>query len=390
MRKRVVYWGLGAAMLIILGSVPFLLAAREEPTPSEQPVAVSASEHNETVNALKPPKRARPVIALVTLNDATEVSDFLVAYGILSEADVADVTVVAPEAGSVKLYPGLGLRVETQTTMRAFEERYPEGADYVVVPAMAPRDKPQVTNWIKTQYAKGAKIVSICNGTLTLAAAGLLDGRRATAHWSEIQGLRSEHPTLQWVPDRRYVVDRGILTSTGVSASVPVAITLVEAIGGRPHAEKLAKTLGVATWDARHQTQAFQLTREHKKTFLRNKMSIWRHETLGLPVERNIDEIALGLTVDAYSRTEMTKLITVGKGSDGVTTRHGLVIYPDTPAGVAAVDAMLPALPLDAAALTLDRELARMASRYDRPTAAFVALTLEYPWTGVHGEEIRK
>ncbi|WP_316977987.1 DJ-1/PfpI family protein [Shumkonia mesophila] len=380
MRKRVWYLGLGGALLVAVGAVPFLLAAGDEPAPSVAPIAIPAGEHAQTLAALKPPKRARPAIALLTLNDATEVSDFLVAYGILGEADVADVTVVAPEAGPVKLYPSFNLRVEAQATLRAFEERYPEGADYVVVPAVQPRDDARVVNWIKAQHAKGAKIVSICNGTLTLAAAGLLDGRRATAHWSEVQGLREAHPTLQWVPDRRYVVDRGILTSTGVSASIPVAITLVEAIGGRAAAEKVAKTLGVATWDARHATRAFQLTREHKKTFLRNKMSLWRHETLGLPVERDVDEIALGLTVDTYFRTEMTRLTTAGTGDEGVKTRRGLVIYPDTSAGVAAVDAMLPAPPSGAVSRTLDRELARIASRYDRPTAAFVALTLEYPW----------
>jgi hypothetical protein len=184
------------------------------------------------------------------------------------------------------------------------------------------------------------------------------------------------------VADRRYVVDNGVLTSTGVSASVPVTLTLIEAIGGREPAERVAKVVGVAEWDARHATRAFQLTSEHKKTFLRNTMTIWRHETLGLPVERDVDEIALGLTVDAYSRTEMTRLMTVGPGEEGVRSRHGLVVYPDAPAAAATVDAMLPAPPADAVARTLDRELARMANRYDPPTAAFVALTLEYPWTG--------
>jgi transcriptional regulator GlxA family with amidase domain len=384
MRKRVWALGLGGALLIFAGAVPFLLAEGEGPAsaPTRAPPAISADEHARTLEALKPPKRERPAIAIVTLNDSTEVADFLVAYGMLRQADVADVTVVAPEAGPVRLYPSLDLRIESQATMQAFEERHPDGADYVVVPAMEPRDDARVTGWIKAQHAKGAKIVSICNGALTLAAAGLLDGRRATAHWSEIQGLRERHPTLQWVADRRYVVDNGVLTSTGVSASVPVAITLIEAIGGREPAERVAKVVGVAEWDARHATRAFQLTREHQKTFLRNKLAIWRHETLGLPVERDVDEIALGLTVDAYSRTEMTRVMTVGPGGEGVRSRYGLVVYPDAPAEAAAVDAMLPAPPADAVAQTLDRELARMANRYDRPTAAFVALTLEYPWTG--------
>jgi putative intracellular protease/amidase len=384
MRKRVLALGLGGALLAIAGAVPFLLAEGEGPAsaPTRAPPAISADEHARTLDALKPPKRGRPAIAIVTLNESTEVADFLVAYGMLHRADVADVTVVSPEPGRVRLYPSLDLRVEAQATMRDFEERHPDGADYVVVPAMEPRDDARVTGWIKDQHAKGAKIVSICNGALTLAASGLLDGRRATGHWSEIEGLRERHPTLQWVADRRYVVDNGVLTSTGVSASVPVTLTLIEAIGGREPAERVAKVVGVGEWDARHATRAFELTREHKKTFLRNTMTIWRHETLGLPVERDVDEIALGLTVDAYSRTEMTRLMTVGPGEEGVRSRHGLVVYPDAPAAAATVDAMLPAPPADAVARTLDRELARMANRYDRPTAAFVALTLEYPWTG--------
>lgn len=381
MRMRLLLAGLGGALLIFAGAVPFLLAADEDTAPSPSvAVAIPAAEHARTLAALKPPKRARPAIALLALNDSTEVSDFLVAYGILREADVADVTVVAPEAGPVRLYPSLDLRVEAEATLREFEARHPEGADYVVVPALEPRNDPRAIDWLKAQHAKGAKIVSICNGSLTLAAAGLLDGRRATGHWSEIEGLQERHPTLQWVADRRYVVDRGILTSTGVSASIPVAITLVEAIGGRAPAERVAKTVGVTDWDARHASRAFQLTREHKKTFLRNKIAIWRRETLGLPVERDVDEITLGLTVDAYSRTEVTRLMTVGPGGDGVRSRRGLVIHPDTSAKAASVDAMLPKPPAEAAASTLDRELARMASRYDRPTAAFVALTLEYPW----------
>jgi len=309
MRKRLLLAGLGGALLIFAGAVPFLLAAGDEPAPvpSMATAAIPAAEHARTLDALKPPKRARPAVALLALNDATEVSDFLVAYGILREADVADVTVVAPEAGPIRLYPSVDLRVEAEATLREFEARHPDGADYVVVPAIKPRDDARATEWLKAQHAKGAKIVSICNGSLTLAAAGLLDGRRATAHWSEIEGLRARHPTLQWVPDRRYVVDRGVLTSTGVSASIPVAITLVEAIGGRAPAERVAKTVGAAHWDARHASRAFQLTREHKKTYLRNRLSLWRRETLGLPVGRNVDEITLGLTVDAYSRTEMTR-----------------------------------------------------------------------------------
>ena len=227
----------------------------------------------------------------------------------LAESGVADVTVVAASADPIRLYPGIS--VETQATTATFDASHPEGADYVVVPAMEPRNDPAVIAWIQAQHGKGAKIISICNGALTLAAAGLLDGRRATSHWHDIAQLRADHPTMQWVRDRRYVVDRGVATSTGVTASIPLMTALVEAIGGRAEAERLATRLGVANWDARHNSSAFQLSLAHRKTYVRNKLSFWRHEAVGIRVDDGVDEIALGLLVDANSRTELTKVITV-------------------------------------------------------------------------------
>ena len=191
----------------------------------------------------------------------------------LAESGVADVTVVADRTDPIRLYPG-GIRVEPQATTAQFDAPYPDGADYVVVPAMEPRNDPAVIAWIKAQHGKGAKIVSVCDGSLTLAAAGLLDGRRATGHWYSIKQLQAKHPTMQWVRDRRYVVDRGVATSTGITASIPLMMALVEAIGGRAKAEKLAMRLGVANWDARHSSSAFQLTFAHRKTFVRNRVEL--------------------------------------------------------------------------------------------------------------------
>jgi len=378
MRRRTLFISLGAAAVLAVGFLPVLLAPRGEPTASFAPDRVSPAEHRQTIEALKPPKRQRPAIAILALNEGTEVSDFLSAYGVLAESGVADVTVVADRTDPIRLYPSI--RVETQATTARFDASHPEGADYVVVPAMEPHNDPAIIAWIKAQHGKGAKIVSICNGSLTLAAAGLLDGRRATGHWYSIKQLQTEHPTMKWMRDRRYVVDRGVATSTGITASIPLMMALVEAIGGRAEAEKLSMRLGVANWDARHSSSAFQLTFEHRKTFVRNKLAFWRHETIGIKLDDNVDEIALGLMVDANSRTELAKVVTVGGAGGFVQSRRGLRLRPDAPAAAAGTDTVLQ-LQSDQPVRTLDRELARIVSRYDGPTAAFVALTMEYPWS---------
>jgi putative intracellular protease/amidase len=387
MRNRLIFIGIGAIALLLVAA-PLVLAPASLPAPSPSAVAIDNTEHARTIEAMRAPKRARPVIAILALNEATEVTDFLVPYGVLRRADVADVTVVAERAAPVPLHPFSALargpellRVEPQSTTRAFDERYPDGADYVVVPAMEPRNNQFVMDWIVAQRRKGAKIFSVCAGSITLAAAGLLDGRRATTHWAYIRDLQKAHPTMQWVQDRRYVADNGISTSTGITASIPVTVALVEAIAGREKAERLAQDLGVANWDARHQSSAFQLTWEHQKTFLRNWLSIWRRETLGVPVNEGVDEIALGLTVDAYSRTALSTVVTVGSSGEAVRSRHGLMIRPNTSSQSAAVDHMLPPPRSETSARAIDRELAHIASRFGRPTADIVALVIEYPWS---------
>ena len=89
-------------------SLPPASAARAAPP-------IAKEEADATVAALKPPKRQRPLIAIVGINEATEATDYLMPYGILRRADVADVVALATEPGPVTLYPAL--KVEPQATV---------------------------------------------------------------------------------------------------------------------------------------------------------------------------------------------------------------------------------------------------------------------------------
>jgi transcriptional regulator GlxA family with amidase domain len=384
MRKRTIFAGIGVIVLAALLATPFLLAPgvpAAAPPPAEP---IADDEQAATIAAMRPTRTdRRPVIAIIAWNQATELSDFFSAYGVLKRADVADVTVVAEKAEPVQLYPGP--KITPEASIADFDARHPEGADYVVVPAMDPGTDQVIAAWLVAQHQKGARIISICNGSRMVGFAGLLDGRRATGHWSAVAELRQKHPTMTFVPDRRYVVDDGVATSTGITANIPIMLALVEAIGGRAAAERTAAELGVAGWDARHRSADFELTLEHKKTFIRNALSFWRRETVGIPLEAGVDEVALGLLVDAYARTNLATVVTLGAGGVPVRSRYGLLITPDQPREAARVDHLLPPPPTEAPAQTLENELPVVARRYDLPTARIVALVMEYPWTGGGG-----
>ena len=113
------------------------------------------------------------------------------------------------------LFPAL--KVEPQATIAEFDAQHPDGADYVIVPAMSRDDDPAALQWIRSQSAKKAIIIGVCAGAKVVGDAGLLHGKRATTHWYSIKELREKHPTMRYVEDRRLVVDDGVATTTGIT-----------------------------------------------------------------------------------------------------------------------------------------------------------------------------
>ena len=238
------------------------------------------AETDATLAALKPPKRVRPLVAIIGINDATETTDYLMPYGILRRAGVADVVALATEPGPVTLYPAL--KVEADATIAEFDAQHPDGADYVIVPAMSRDDDPAALQWIRSQAAKGALIIGVCAGAKVVGAAGLLDSKRATTHWYYLSELRDKNPAMRYVADRRFVVDQGVATTTGITASMPMSLTLIEAIAGRDKAEAIGRDLGLTEWDARHASDAFKFTRPFALTVIGNTIAFWNREQLGI------------------------------------------------------------------------------------------------------------
>lgn len=95
----------------------------------------------------------------------------------------------------------------------------------------------------QTLHGPSRRMVSICTGSFILAAAGLLDGRRATTHWRHAGLLARAYPEIAVVPDALFVQDRGIYTSAGVSAGIDLALALVEEDHGPDLAREVARNL---------------------------------------------------------------------------------------------------------------------------------------------------
>src|SRR5262249_47087272 len=90
------------------------------------------------------------------------------------------------------------------------------------------------------------RIVSICSGVFVLAAAGLLDGKRATTHWRYTDLLRARYPSIQVEPDVLYVAEGRVFTSAGSAAGLDLCLHLVRLDYGADIANQVARRLVIA------------------------------------------------------------------------------------------------------------------------------------------------
>jgi transcriptional regulator GlxA family with amidase domain len=106
----------------------------------------------------------------------------------------------------------------------------------------AARDR-ALLRWLQRMAPRVRRIGSICTGAFVLAAAGLLDGRRATTHWKYCRDLAAAFPAVNVDPDPIFVRDGHVTTSAGVTAGMDLALALVEEDFGRAAALWIARQL---------------------------------------------------------------------------------------------------------------------------------------------------
>ena len=348
------------------------------PNPEASPAALS-SEDAFGIAPYRPRfGRSRPVVAVVAENTFTELTDYVVPYGVLHESGLAEVIARATQPGPIQMFPALKIR--PHSTVQEFDARFPQGADYVIVPAVHRTEDAALLSWVAGQAAKGATIVGVCDGVWVLAHAGLLKGRKAVGHWYSFDDLSKKFPETTWVSNRRYIADAKIITTTGVTASIPVALALVEAMGGPEKAMALARTMGVTDWSAAHRSGDFKLKASHLFVAAANWVSFWSHEEVGVPITNGVNEVALALVADAYSRTYRSNAVSVAPSATELRSRGGLLIVPDRLAAAPKPPhRMLKPLEDVKPVAALDAALRDIAATYGPATSAFVALQMEYP-----------
>jgi putative intracellular protease/amidase len=168
----------------------------------------------------------------VVLYDRFTALDAVGPYETLGRLPDSETVFVAERTGPVRTDTG-NLALTADRTLADVPS-----PDIVIVPGgpgqVPQMDNPVLLDWLRAADATSAWTTSVCTGSLLLAAAGLLRGRRATSHWLALDELRAfgAEPTGQ-----RVVVDGKYVTAAGVSSGIDMGLTLLGTIAGDEHAQ---------------------------------------------------------------------------------------------------------------------------------------------------------
>lgn len=153
-----------------------------------------------------------------------------------------DFAVCAVEEGPIRAAGGITVQAPYTPELLAL-------ADTIIIPGWRDADElppPQLLAWIRAAHARGARLCSICSGVFVLAAAGVLDGQRATTHWRYAERLARRYPQIAVQPDDLYVDNGQVITAAGSAAGLDMLLHLVRRDYGAKVGNMVAQRLVVA------------------------------------------------------------------------------------------------------------------------------------------------
>ena len=155
--------------------------------------------------------------------------------------------------------------------------------------AAAATENPVLVDWVRQRAAQARRAASVCTGAFLLAAAGVLDGRRAATHWMHAPLLATRHPRVTVEPDAIFVRDGMVWSSAGVTTGIDLALALIQQDAGRELAIRVARILVVYLRRSGGQSQYSALlaaqAESESETFSDLERWISEHLTSDLKVE---------------------------------------------------------------------------------------------------------
>ena len=274
----------------------------------------------------------RRLAVIVAGNRGTEITDSLPLVELLEESGAFDVRIVAPER---VLSPfrssaigGANLDFVPDLSFADYDQLVGHPPDLLIVPYISAwqHEDAALVPWIRAHVAPQTMLLSICQGAEIVAATGLYDGYRATAHDRVLDKLAAEHPQVHYERDVRWVRDRNRMSSGSLTAGLDATLAAIDTLAGRDAALRAARAVSYRRVDFLDDPR---VALAHGNTGLVVDLAYrWQRTRLAVVIGQGSSESSIAALLDMYAATLTTESVAVAMSPGVVTTRHGIRLVP--------------------------------------------------------------
>lgn len=222
--------------------------------------------------------------------------------------------VVSAKPGLVKTSSGLGVAANELSDVAAPLDTLVVCGGHGVHGAVA---NAELLHWLVMRARKARRVASVCTGAFLLAAAGLLEGRRAVTHWAHCDELADSYPGIHVEADPIFIEDGDVWTSAGVTSGIDLMLALVERDLGRDLALAVARQIVVYLKRPGGQAQFSAELELQDRTDRFHRLHAWMKDNL----ENDLSVPNLASSVGMSERSFIRRY----KAATGVTPAHAVV-----------------------------------------------------------------
>ena len=264
-------------------------------------------------------------IFIIADNDGTEMFDMMAPFYLFSSTGEANVYLVAEHKSRIVVKRGL--YVVPHFTFKEIDSLHMT-ADVMVIPnqSRGVRNQKKVTvNFIKRHYSGTNRILSVCDGSATVAATGLYDGKNLTTHSSDYAGLKKHFKKPNWVLGTTVTQSSNLFSTAGVANATEGSLTVINDLFGRKTMLRVMTGIHYPYSEIRMDHR--NLVIDQNPIYLQlHKGQMKRSEKVGVLLQNGISEFDLAAILDCYSRSFPSAIDTFIVGNSTVTSKYGLTL----------------------------------------------------------------
>jgi putative intracellular protease/amidase len=270
----------------------------------------------------------KKTIFILADNAGTEIFDLMAPFYLFNATEKSNVYIVAEKKAPVLLFNTLFILPHF-----SFSEidSLNISADVIVVPNLTIRlkvpPKASTVNWLKKQYTGSNIMLSICDGSATVAATGIYDGKPLTTHATDYNTLKERFPKPVWVKDVSVTEQENLYSTAGVSNAVEGSLAVIEKIFGKETMGQVMDNVGYPYSEIKMKHESVAITKGSAMKLI-SKLLFKPNLKIGVFLEDGINEFQLAGILDTYERTFPFSINSFSINNKRVTSKYGLTIYP--------------------------------------------------------------